>query len=195
MWLGTIHLIVIAPFLQAADSPSHLMFEDYEGTFTASQDISLATHEDNPVDNEIALPPDDGSRRQALALEEQFEDVWTRRKPPCGAYNCAGHVWASRRTAIYRWSEIEKILTDDGYTKISVQECKPGDLAFYHTGETWIHVGRIVGRLDSTDKGIRSSTMVLSKWDDKSGEYIHQENDVPFREDFPQYDIAYYTDR
>jgi len=171
------------------------MFEDYEGTFTASRSISLATHEDNPVDNEVALPPDDGSRRQALALEERFEDVWTRRKPPCGVYNCAGHVWASRRTAIYGWGEIEKILTDDGYTKIPVRECESGDLAFYDTDETWIHVGRIVRKVEGTDEGIRPSTIVLSKWDDKSGEYIHQENDVPFREDFPDYDIEYYTDR
>ena len=113
--------------------------------------------------------------------------------PPNANYNCAGHVWANRRTCIFERGEWDKILAQDGYVKL-VENVRPmaGDLAIYRLPDYGIvHVGEIL-RFDG--EGVQVP-VVLSKWGDWTGEYEHKEHDIPFRAALPGYMIEYWTER
>lgn len=125
---------------------------------------------------------------------------WEIRKRACGVYNCFGHVWASRRTAVYEESEVERILADDGYRVLASAETPlQGDLALYAlvAGGDLLHVGLVVElRRISSSGGSplgHGAPWVLSKWNDVSGEVVHHVNDVPFPAD--EFSVAFWTDR
>lgn len=158
------------------------------------EELDLETRQRRDITNQIEPEPDDGT--VAYWRRELEKREWTCRKPPCGVYNCAGHVWASRRTGIHEWQEVQKILDDDGYSHIQLSECKIGDLALYHRGgiRKWLHIAVIV----DIREGVGDSVVpvFLSKWDSSSGEYFHQKAEVPFHEEVRQdYQVDYFTDR
>ena len=116
---------------------------------------------------------------------------------PQGVYNCAGHVWASRRTAIYAESEWQKIYEQDGYRELrSDEDPQIGDLAIY-LSETagFLHVGTIINLAPPIGQGGSPIPEILSKWDDTSGEFLHFAPDVPFAISIPDWQISYWTDR
>ncbi len=161
------------------------------------QSLRLDTRAGQHIKNEVAPPP----AQQSLAREQvwlnKFRAKWIKRIGPCGIYNCAGLVWASRRTAIYDDPEWDKIYQDDEYRELNGSESPmPGDLAIYsHSEVGYIHVGQVL----SLEPGIlptgRPIPRILSKWDDASGEYIHFPGDVPFRDHFTDFQLRYWTDR
>ncbi len=124
-------------------------------------------------------------------------------------YNCAGHVWASRRTVILAGEAdavIHMILADDGYRLLPLEEgAIQGDLVLYWnvtTGgrRTWLHVG-VMSELRENQRaaddvpGIVDGRIpwVLSKWNHCTGEWLHRYNDVPYKTDGLL--IEFWTDR
>lgn len=173
------------------------MFEILELAGTPRSSIRLQTQRGTDIDNEQAAPPDDRRMRVFERLVATHFG-WTVRKPPCGVYNCAGHVWASRRTAVYEQKWYDLILEEDGYRMLQGGESPViGDLALYRltTGEI-LHVGLImeIRRLSGDSTGSSASfPWALSKWDDASGEVLHHFRDVPYAEQ--DYTVSFWTDR
>jgi len=127
-------------------------------------------------------------------LLDKFGRNWKQRKPATGGYNCAGHVWASRRTAILEPEAWRLILMDDGYRRLpDSEEPSPGDLVLYvdRRDNGFLHVGEILELRESIG---RRAPWVLSKWNSTSGEVMHYVHDVPFR---MQFDVRceYWSDR
>ena len=61
------------------------------------------------------------------------------------SYNCHGLTFANRRTCIFPNGEIIKILKDDEYKKIEMQEVMPGDVIIYKgDDDDIIHSGIVV---------------------------------------------------
>jgi hypothetical protein len=142
---------------------------------TGTWSIALATHFDTAVKNETTDP--------ALALsgvrakrEDAFRAKYAVRRPPVAGYNCFGHIFALRRTALYDFdtSVLETILDEDGYGE--VHEAAVGDVVVYFDTKLQpFHAGRVV-RFDRLFVGLASNevAIVLSKFDDVSGEYEHK---------------------
>lgn len=162
------------------------MFEALRLIGSDEQGIPLNTRRNRPIGNAQAPETLDGRlcRKYDLLLA-QHGDRWEQRKPPCGVYNCFGHVWASRRTAIYEQTEIDKILEDDGYRLLLDSELPmQGDLILYYVDGSLWHVGLVCElRALSLPTGMATAqrtAWVLSKWDNSSGEVLHDWQDVPF---------------
>jgi hypothetical protein len=162
------------------------MFEELRLFGPSVRSIVLQTHRSNEIKNEIALEPDERRRRLYAHLRGKHQ-FWRERKPPCGVYNCVGHVWACRRTAVYEDldRQVSSILADDGYHVLDWprESLAVGDVVTYwdsaksHKG--FIHVG-IVFELRCIAGGGQQVPWVLSKWDDASGEILHHYQDCPF---------------
>jgi hypothetical protein len=157
--------------------------------------LTLATAKGNSIQNYIEGPPTAKTIR--LWMQHRSAHQWTERKPDTGIYNCAGLVWASRRTSID--DQFSMILADDGYRPLRPKELPAvGDLVLYLASttegvEVEVHVGVIV----ALDPGIAEASQpiprILSKWDSTSGEFLHYPNDHPFTALTPR--IEYRTDR
>lgn len=167
---------------------------------TPETEFPLHTRRRNRIPNSQALPGGDPAGWAKLLRRYGGLGVEVR-KAACGTYNCAGHVWASRRTAIHDSSAYELILRDDEYRLLQRNEApKIGDLALYRLrgGDRILHVGIIAEfRLMPAQLGVtpaRSVPWVLSKWADWGGEVFHHVERVLLPETLP-FDIEYWTDR
>jgi hypothetical protein len=125
---------------------------------------------------------------------------WAVRKQPCGVYNCFGHVWASRRTAIYDDPELKKILRDDGYRMLSQEAPMPGDVVLYYDPAhtyNW-HSGRIIQLhhlLAEHGQAMGNPIpWVLSKLSAVQGEVLHAICDVQSPYD-GKFTLEIWTDR
>jgi hypothetical protein len=121
---------------------------------------------------------------------------WEFRCDPDGIYNCAGLVWASRRTGISQTADWRRILVEDGYRRLPENaRLTPDDLVLYRDFDdnTYVHVARVV-RLDP---GVSPSSppipIVLSKWGHDLGECFHQAYDHGLTE--YRIEIEFWTDR
>lgn len=159
---------------------------------TPPKTILLQTRERRDVANCQSCEPDE----KTMILYHVFQrshPFWQNRKAACGVYNCAGLVWANRRTSIYDENEYSKILKDDGYRPIETEEqLQPGDIVIYlrrtaDNSRTTLHVGIV---LYFDDVGATTVRWVLSKWSDQYGEDIHKLKDVP--EYYGDYLIEFY---
>jgi hypothetical protein len=167
---------------------------------TPETEFPLHTRRQSRIPNSQALPGGDPSSWARL-LSRYDELGLEVRKAACGTYNCAGHVWASRRTAIHESSAYELILRDDEYRRVQPGEAPQiGDLALYRLqGEARIlHVGIVAEfRRVPAQLGVaaaRSVPWVLSKWADWGGEVFHHVERVPLPSALP-FEIEYWTDR
>lgn len=160
--------------------------------------IALATRKNTPIKNAQAPAVPDYQSLQADDRRNRTNGNWVIRKGPTGIYNCYGHVFASRRTAIYEQSELERIFHEDDYRELGSQEApRLGDLAVYYlAGATSIsHVG-FVAELKQLAVGIgfavvEPAVWILSKWNDSASEVLHHVNDAPW----PDFEVRYWTDR
>lgn len=122
---------------------------------------------------------------------------WVERTPATGVYNCAGMVWASRRTSILDPRLWQRIIADDGYKWLpSGKHPIPGDIVAYvdTDADELLHVGRVAYHVEGLGEGHRIP-MIISKWNSTAGESIHRAPDVPFGRWGFNYDIRYLTDR
>jgi hypothetical protein len=143
---------------------------------TAKRRIALATHLGTDIDNETTSPTLTLSpiRRKA---EARYAETYVGHRPPIAGYNCFGHAFALRRTAIYEIdrSLLATILEEDGYGEVADEAIEAGDIIVYfdHRGEPF-HAGQII-RIDRLLTGSTATVpIVLSKLDDVSGEYEHR---------------------
>jgi hypothetical protein len=163
----------------------------------ASQGIVVQTRRGTPIPNVQDPVPSAFAVNLYTGTRKKYGGSWVFRKPPLGYSNCAGHVWASRRTAILDDASWNKIFDDDGYRKIPRLEVFPGDLAVYVDADrgNYIHVGLVV-RLDPGVSPKVPIIWVLSKWSAAAGEDYHHDNDVrQFEVEDSKYTIEYWTDR
>lgn len=175
------------------------MFERERLIGSKEREIVLQTRLGNPVKNSQAPAPDAQSIKTFEYLLSKHKE-WVQRSRPCGIYNCFGHVWASRRTAIYEQPEIDTILRDDGYRLMKPDEHpKHGDLALYYdpTGEYLWHAGLVCEfRGMTTERGESlglPAPWVLSKLCAVSGEVLHHARQVHFPDG--DFILKFWTDR
>jgi hypothetical protein len=121
---------------------------------------------------------------------------WSIRSAPTGIYNCAGMVWASRRTCIHDPRMYELILKEDDYRLVRDDE-RPrlGDLIVYRQvdNDEILHVG-MISRVTSTEGG-GWTVLVLSKVGPNTGEAFHEPRRLPYDEMGLPYRHQFYTDR
>lgn len=158
------------------------------------REIVVQTRRGRNVANVVESEPDFAARRKYQLLLETFGRNWEERKPATGGYNCAGHVWASRRTTIPGLEAWRLILSDDGYRRLSdSEEAASADLVLYvdRHDNGLLHVGEILELRSWTGGKV---PWVLSKWNSTSGEVMHYVHDVPLHRVF---DVRweYWTDR
>ncbi|HEY2910873.1 MAG TPA: hypothetical protein VGI99_11545 [Gemmataceae bacterium] len=183
------------------------MFEAQRILGDTRRSIIVQTRAGTPIANEITLDP----------IEKQIEAFhqlagkhpgWEVRKPPVGGYNCAGHVWASRRTGLFDDLDAAAltILKEDGYRLLSeTEEPQRGDLVLYweslNPRRSLYHVGVVFELRPSLqlagaaqEVSPRRIPWILSKLDAFSGEVLHNMNQVYF---YPgaQYSVEHWTDR
>jgi hypothetical protein len=159
--------------------------------------IELQTHLGNRIENSVAAHP--VPLHAALKFDRLVAQhrEWIIRKPATGIYNCFGHVWAARRTAVYdKFDEaVLRVRADDGYRTVdwNLETPVPGDVvSYWETLSSYsgcVHVARVVSLRER--KKLPPVIYALSKWDDVCGEVIHEVNDVPFE----KIQIEYWTDR
>jgi hypothetical protein len=173
------------------------MFEEILLGRDKARSIELQTHLGKRIENSVAVhpvPPHAVLKFDRLVARHP---EWVIRKPATGIYNCFGHVWAARRTAVYdKFDEaVLMVRDDDGYRKVdwSRETPVPGDVVSYWEAlnpySGCVHVARVVCLQER--KKLPPVIYALSKWDDVCGEVIHEVNDVPFQKAH----IEYWTDR
>jgi hypothetical protein len=170
------------------------MFGDVNILGTPPRGIKLQTRRGNDIANEAALAPEARHIRSFQDLLTVF-NRWEVRCDPIGIYNCAGHVWASRRTSIYDDFAYRLIIDDDGYREISEANVRPGDITIYLDEEDReiYHVGLVVEMRELVVGGSTRVPWVLSKLGDSMGEVLHSAYD--FR--LPNYSLRprFWTER
>ncbi|MEQ1903876.1 MAG: hypothetical protein ABL888_06810 [Pirellulaceae bacterium] len=156
-------------------------------------EIPLVTSKNNRIGNTQGA-------KVAIGRVLAFRDMcatrpnWRIRRDSFGLYNCAGLVWATRRTGISQNEDWLKILADDGYRQVS--EPQLDDLVLYRNSDdrTFLHVARIVG----FEKGISETSpkipIVLSKWGHDLGECVHFDHDHGIDNSY-NVSIEYWTER
>jgi hypothetical protein len=187
-----------------------MLFDQAGRIISEPRGIGLDTRSGKPIENEVLPPPSAATlaaaQRKERLLLQLFGSGWEPRKPITSGYNCAGHVWASRRTAIITNSAVELIISEDGYRLIEGEEGPiQGDVVIYWNrttagNESWMHTGivtelRPVLLTFTSISPERSGRIpwVLNKWNGLQGEWLHRFDDVPFEKDGLV--IKFYTDR
>ena len=173
------------------------MFEEVRLLGSTERQIVVQTHKGREVENHIEPEPGEQQRRKVKLLFKKYGASWLKRKPACGVYNCAGHVWASRRTSIFEDSDWDMILTDDGYRKLQTGESPwPGDLVIYRDRSSgYLHVGMILALAEGITPDSPRIPWVLSKWDSASPEVIHYFYSTPWLQQGFSVEAEYWTDR
>jgi hypothetical protein len=150
---------------------------------STERSIVVETRAGRRIANLVEIEPGEPERRKFALLFAKHGGNWVLRKPACGYCNCAGHVWATRRTAILEPSEWRKVLDDDGYKKLATgAQVSPGDLVIYvnsPNGEM-LHVAEVLELREGFTPASPKMAWVLSKWNSTSGEVMHYVHDVPF---------------
>lgn len=170
---------------------------------TPPRRIPLATRRGTDIPNEVAPEPDAPTRAKHDAFGRRYGRGWEPRKPHVGGYNCAGHVWASRRTSIYEESAVRMILNEDGYRRlVGFGDAAVGDLVIYwHRPrggtELWLHVAVVCELRPLFSESGNRRPWVLSKFGDTTGEWLHRFDDFPYDQPGMGLDlvIEFYTDR
>jgi len=176
------------------------MFEEARLLGPTERSVVVQTRQGTNIKNLIELEPGPGERATYQRFVAKFGKNWVPRKSPTGIYNCAGHVWASRRTAILEEDQWRLILREDGYRRLGEhEEPAPDDLALYvdvdARGEALLHVARVLGLCRGVAPDSRRIPWVVSKWNSTSGEAMHHVHDVPYgRQEF-HFRMEYWTDR
>lgn len=151
-------------------------------------EIPLATHFGSNIPNQTSAPRLQLSKSRKM-VEANYDRRWKTIRPPIAGYNCFGQVFAMRRTGIYDDENrglVGLILSEDGFREIvNESDYAEGDVVLYSDERGFLHASRIVSFTKiqtaigfggpASDKRI---PMVLSKFDDVSGEYEHPIGDM-----------------
>lgn len=157
--------------------------------------IRVDTHLGNPIKNVVAPPAGEKSARLYDGWRAKHGARWQHRRRACGRYNCWGHLFTSRRTAIYEDQEVARALREDGYRRIPEPDARPGDIVLYKSKDAGLLHGGQVVRLERIVPGAATVPVILSKWNDTFGEDEHVLRDVPYCQDVESCDVEVWTDR
>jgi hypothetical protein len=127
------------------------MFEELRTFGQTEKSIVLETKTGRQIANLVELMPDAKTVADYQRFVSQHGAHWISRTPATGVYNCAGMVWATRRTAILDPRLWQRIIDDDGYEWLAKHELPmPGDIAAYLDIEAneLLHVGRVAYHVD-----------------------------------------------
>jgi hypothetical protein len=174
-----------------------MLFDSAGRLVSEPKGIALETRTRRPIANEIPVEAPAEHLRKLANLTTLYGTAWKERKPFTSGYNCAGHVWASRRTSIFEEAALRLIIEEDGYRPFNTaSSAVPGDIVMYWNETTggqrsWLHTGVVwnlqPGLITVSDRpqgqGANPIPWVLSKWDSWSGEWFHRYDDVPFPRD------------
>lgn len=167
------------------------MFEKFLLFPPSCVEIPLVTRAIKQIKNCVA--PNPGPENIAIwkKLLKKHRD-WEPRKPPVGGYNCAGHIWGSRRTAIYdEEGEVAQIRSEDELSEVKESDLAPGDIVVYYLNHSsrpyFLHVAEVIEVPENGRIGIK----VLSKFSDWGGEVFHSHVNVPPSWGTPQKDFFY----
>lgn len=143
------------------------------------QELCLQTAEGNQIPNSQLTEISMFERNQYGFFADQYGDSVEPRTPPTPRYNCHGLSFASRRTWVTGTATIERILKDDSYAEVDVDNVLPGDLIVYFDSETGEiqHTG-IVAKLPSEEDCL-ATPEIYSKWA-KWAEVIHPAHQCPY---------------
>jgi hypothetical protein len=132
-------------------------------------ETSKRTGIDNYQGNELSA----FDRNWARDLKKKYPNA-TPRTVASPVYNCHGLTFASRRSRILKWAELQKILDDDRYDVVQIANLKPGDIVIYfdETGDA-NHSGFVV----EYDPPLLLP-IICSKWG-TAGEFVHALNHCP----------------
>jgi hypothetical protein len=177
------------------------VFEIPRFTGLKKRSIVIQTRKGNDgnLNNYIGPEPDYQAMAAFNLLLRTHGDRWQLRKRPCGGYNCAGMVWASRRAVLPDPVDWRRVLSDDQYRQLRHDEKPmPGDVAAYirEGGKEILHVARICHvRYGTPPLENINKTWAISKLHMVSGEVIHDAQDVPPLDGGERFTIEYWTDR
>ena len=174
------------------------MFEELRLLGPTEKSIVVQTRSGTAIENLIELEPGETERRRYDLFLNRFGINWRQRKPATGVYNCAGHVWASRRTSILKTECWRVVLREDGYRLLSNSETPvAGDLALWtdESAGEYLHVGMIMEMQEGVSQGSPKIPSVLSKWNSTSGEVLHHAYDVPYTKQGMRVTLEDWTDR
>ena len=174
------------------------MFEELRLLGPTEKSIVVQTRKGTTIENLVELDPGETERRRYDCCLSDLAQNWRQRKPATGVYNCAGHVWASRRTSILK-TECWRTILDGRWLSAlrDVETPVAGDLVLYADEDVgdYLHVGMILEVRDGISRESPKIPWVLSKWNSTSGEVMHHVHDVPYgRQGIPA-KIEYWTDR
>lgn len=105
------------------------------------------------------LGDDPRLKYQIQKIKSKYPNL-TFKSEPTSVYNCHGMTFANRRTNIFEVNEIAKILKDDNYSNVEIQDILPGDIALYYSEDGDIEHSAIV--LEKPDQ--MNLFFVISKW-------------------------------
>ena len=175
------------------------MFEPARLLGPTEQSIVVETRKRRRIANSVEPEPGSREQHRYRTILSRFGGNWVERRPATGCYNCAGHVWASRRTSLHDPEQWRSILADDGYRRLpNGQPPAPGDLALYvDEKDEILHVGEVLEMREGLTPEGAKKPWVLSKLDDQSGEVMHWDHDLLPLYRVQQFSprIEYWTDR
>lgn len=147
-----------------------------EGGSKDPNSLELFTKKRTRITNDQRMEKPAVALKAARDLFKKKEGSKLKFRSISNTYNCMGLVWASRRTNIYDFNQLEKILHDDEYDEVKkIEEVMVGDiLVYYDRHDIPNHIGIVVVH---TPKLMSSNydTWIMSKWG-SDGEYIHKLN-------------------
>ena len=134
--------------------------------------IRVETAKKNGVNNLQGTDVTNLDRGLDRELAEKFRHA-RRRTGVCALYNCHGLTFASRRTRITHARDVRRILDDDNYSVVDVQNVLPGDVVLYlsELGDV-NHSGVVVECVFGHEP------KVFSKWGN-GGEFVHDVRHCP----------------
>jgi hypothetical protein len=176
------------------------MFEDLKFRATPRREIVVETARGTRLRNFVSPPADFHAQQRQTSLVARMGIGWTERKGPTGGYNCAGMVWASRRTCLTEPDDWRIVLEEDGYRRLLQSEApQVGDVAVYVSTVALeiMHVARVVELRRLTTGSSAAGAAVpwlLSKWDNQLGESFHHPQHVHLNGGEP-FELQFWTDR
>jgi len=134
--------------------------------------IRLETSKRTGIENFQLGDVSDFERNWAADIPRQYPRI-VPRTDLSPLYNCHGLTFASRRTRIVEPQSIQRILTDDNWVELKLEDVLPGDIVVYYSEEGEPNHSGIV-----VEVGALSVPKVCSKWG-SAGEYLHILTDCP----------------
>lgn len=136
--------------------------------------IRLETSKKTKVKNQQDADGSWGHLKYMESLASSIPGV-RKRSESSSWFNCHGLTFASRRTRVTDSQDILKILDDDKWIEIYMENVLPGDIVLYHDDENGdiCHSGIVVGRNNNP-----TVLTICSKWG-FGPEYLHKPHEVP----------------